>query len=229
MKPNDVAEISSILRKNTLADKMTPAELHDFVRSSLIEEIEYEKGGAVFHEGDSPEHIYILISGKVRIEKDTFSGRHILLTTLDEPGDMFGEVYFILKKPFEVHTEATPGTRILALSGELMVSVEDIRTHLLIQRNLLRIFAQKAYAMHQKLQVLNSGTLREKIARMMFQEMDTDGILHLTVSRESLADWLAVTRPALSRELGSMQRDGIIRVDGRRIEVADMDAFERYL
>lgn len=46
---------------------------------------------------------------------------------------------------------------------------------------------------------------------------------------EVMADYMGVTRPSLSRELGKMQAEGLIRLDGRRIVVTDQDGLERYL
>ena len=83
--------------------------------------------------------------------------------------------------------------------------------------------------MYNKIKVLASGSLREKIVRFLFQNLRADGVIELNVSREYLAAYLAVTRPSLSRELSAMVRDGILAVDGRSIRVADMEAFEAYL
>ena len=83
--------------------------------------------------------------------------------------------------------------------------------------------------MHNKIKVLASGSLREKIVRFLFQQLGSDGRVDLGVSREFLAAYLAVTRPSLSRELSAMQRDGILEVEGKVIRVTDMDRFEEYL
>jgi CRP-like cAMP-binding protein len=223
--------LSEVLRKNPLVAGLSESELENFIASSCAKELVYEKGGAVFHEGDRPAYIYILVSGAIHIQKSAFSGRHILLTTINEPGDMFGEVYLFLKKPYDIYVEADAGTRLLALpqacfelNGQLGSGVQFV-----LQKNLLSVFARKAYSMNRKLQVLSGGSLREKLARLMFQEMDENGVMELDGSREALADWLAVTRPSLSRELGAMQRDGILSIDGKRIVVADWNKFEQYL
>ena len=99
----------------------------------------------------------------------------------------------------------------------------------LVQRNLMRILARKAYFMHTKLKVLSSGSLREKIIRYLFWGMDGEGKIHLDVNRENWAQYLAVARPSLSRELGTMQQEGLLEVRGREIRVLDKAAFESYL
>ena len=98
-----------------------------------------------------------------------------------------------------------------------------------IQQNLLRIIAGKAYFMHNRLKILGSGSLREKIARYIFQLPSKNGRFQLSCSREQLAEQLSVARPSLSRELGQMQRDGILDIQGNRIRIVDLNTFESYL
>ena len=83
--------------------------------------------------------------------------------------------------------------------------------------------------MNNKLKVLASGSLRGKIVRYLFQLPAKDDRLQLPGSREELAAYLAVTRPSLSRELGAMQAEGMLEVQGRTVQILDTDAFERYL
>ena len=56
-----------------------------------------------------------------------------------------------------------------------------------------------------------------------------DGSAGIGMSREAMADYMGVTRPSLSRELGKMQTEGLIRLEGRRIIVTDQEGLEMYL
>ena len=51
--------------------------------------------------------------------------------------------------------------------------------------------------------------------------LDEDRRMALNTTREELADYLGTARPSLSRELGRMQDDGIIRLDGREVHILD--------
>ena len=220
------------LQKCSLADGMSEAEIRELLESAQVSIREYGRGDIIFHDGGMPHGLYILLSGAVHILKDTFSGRRIFISEIDEAGDMFGEVYEVLHQPYDMYVEAAAAAKVLEISSRLL-SLESggnlTRSALLVQRNLMRIFARKAYFMHNKIKVLASGSLREKIVRFLFQHLEKDGCVRLAVSREYLAAYLAVTRPSLSRELSAMQREGILAVDGRSIRVADMDRFEEYL
>lgn len=146
---------------------------------------------------------------------------------------MFGEVYEVLKRPYDIYVEAAKETELLEIGSRFFTiggqSEHPSRSALLVERNLMRIFARKAYFMHGRIKVLASGSLREKIVRFLFQNMDAAGHVELAVSREYLAAYLAVTRPSLSRELSAMQKDGLLKVAGKNLQILDLNRFEEYL
>lgn len=228
----DREQLIPVLKKSSLAAGMSDEEVAELLASAQVHLREYPKGQIVFHEGDMPKSLYILLAGEVHILKDTFSGRRIFLSEINEPGDMFGEVYEVLKQPYDMYVETVTPVRLLEISSDLFTleaGGELSRSALKIQRNLMRIFARKAYFMHNKIKVLASGSLREKIIRFLFIELQGKRELELTGSREFMAAYLAVTRPSLSRELSAMQREGILAVDGKCVKVLDMERFEEYL
>ncbi|SDZ89346.1 Crp/Fnr family transcriptional regulator [Selenomonas ruminantium] len=228
----DREQLIPVLKKSSLAAGMSDEEVAELLASAQVHLREYPKGQIVFHEGDMPKSLYILLAGEVHILKDTFSGRRIFLSEINEPGDMFGEVYEVLKQPYDMYVETVTPVRLLEISSDLFTLEAGgklSRSALKIQRNLMRIFARKAYFMHNKIKVLASGSLREKIIRFLFIELQGKRELELTGSREFMAAYLAVTRPSLSRELSAMQREGIIALDGKCVKVLDMERFEEYL
>ena len=232
MATGDKENAARILAETSLAQGMNAEEVAELLASSDVTLRTYPKGALIFHDGDMPHSLYILLEGEVHILKDTYSGRQIFISEIDCPGDMFGEVYEVLQRPYDMYVSTTRRTTLLEVSSRLFtldIGKTPHRSALLVQRNLMRIFAGKAYAMHTKLKVLASGTLREKIVRYLLPHIDESGCAALSVSREFIAADLAVSRPSLSRELSAMQRDGIITAAGRKICITDMEKFESYL
>ncbi|MBR1759762.1 MAG: Crp/Fnr family transcriptional regulator [Schwartzia sp.] len=210
---------------------MDETVLRDFLASGGVRRLRFVKGAPILREGAELRELYVLLSGGVQILKNTFSGRRILISEIDTPGDMFGEVYLVLRQRCGMTVEATRDTELLAVSSRFF-SLDDgaaSEAGLLVQRNLMRVFARKAYFMHSKLQVLSSGGLRERLIRYLFQRMTPDGTADLPATREQLAGELATARPSLSRELSRLEREGILRAEGKKARVLDMARFEEYL
>ncbi len=218
------------LRMSGLAAGLDDEGLREVLSSSRVRELALSRGELVFADGDMPKCLYILLSGEVHIRKDTFSGRSIFISEIADPGDLFGEIYMVLQRPYDIYVEAAKDTKILAISSEYFsLDAGRSKTALLVQQSLMRIFARKAFHMHTRIKILASGTLRERIVRFLFQSMDEKGEVTLSITREYMADYLASTRPSLSRELSAMQRDGLLAISGKHVKVTDMDAFEAYL
>ena len=82
--------------------------------------------------------------------------------------------------------------------------------------------------MNQKVKVLGCASIREKIVRYLFERKNADGTIRGNLVREEMAEYMNVTRPSLSRELGSMQKKESPDT-GRDIRIADWEKFEMYL
>ena len=229
MERNDA--IAAMFQKSLLAASMERKEVLDFLSSSRVRLMECAPGEIVFFEGDIPQCLYVLLSGEVHIQKDSFSGRRIFLSEINEPGDIFGEVYLLLGKPYDMFVEAAEKTALLAIGSEAFSlgagdSSPAVRR---VQRNLMEILARKAYFMHNKLKVMASGSLRERIVRFLFWEMGGGDSIRLSIGRDAWAAYLSTARPSLSRELSAMQREGILSVEGKEIRIRNREAFEEYL
>ena len=88
-------------------------------------------------------------------------------------------------------------------------------------RNMLGIFAHKAFFLTRRISLLSSGSLRRKVAALLLEHRRPDGSVTLTMNREQMADFLGVTRPSLSRELASMRDEGLLQIEGRSLRVPD--------
>ena len=111
------APVASILRCSNLTTGMDDAEIAELLASSQVRRHVFSAGEIVFHDGDQPHSLYILLRGEVHILKDTFSGRRIFISEVNEPGDMFGEVYEVLKRPYDIYVEAAKETELLEIGS----------------------------------------------------------------------------------------------------------------
>ncbi|MDD3746654.1 MAG: Crp/Fnr family transcriptional regulator [Anaerostipes sp.] len=200
---------------------MDDCELEEIIKQIGNHTKTYQKGEFIFGEDTKPTEIYILLDGKVSIGKDTPSGKHIIITQIEEEGDMFGEVYlFIKKESYEMYALAEEETKVLAISKSVFGIQSELKRNLVLklQENLMRIFASKAYQMNQKIKILGGASLREKIVNYLFEFYPKETEI-LLPRREEWAAYLNVTRPSLSRELGKMQKEGLIEMRGKKLYI----------
>lgn len=224
--------VTQILSDSKLCKGMTEEQIVEMLESSITKLSVYQKNEIIFREGEKPSKLYVLVEGKVLIGKDTATGKRILITSIEREGDLFSEVYmFIEKEQYDMYAIATEKSVVLEISNQMFLMQEENMNYIniIIMKNLLKVFAEKAFSMNSKIKILGSVGLREKIAKFLFREQNLDGTIQLTITREEMADYLGITRPSLSRELGKMQDEGIIQINTRGIIILNKELFDEYL
>lgn len=113
-----------------------------------------------------------------------------------------------------------------------------------MMQNFLTILSNRVQAQNRRISLLSQKSLRQKIAHylveLLHDQLEAEGetprtakrivstqAVELPVSKEVVARLLAMPRPSFSRELISMERDGLIRVSGRVIWLVDLDRLEQ--
>ncbi len=212
--------------------QMTADDIGHCLACSRSELVAYEKDQPIFFQQDKPQKLFILVEGSVAICRDTASGQRNRITTISQPGELFGEVFlFLNKQEYDNYAVAVSPSKVLQMPREYLFHScgKNCDYHTLLISNMLSVLAQKAYYLNQKLQIMASPTLRQKISKILLQNASADGTVALHMNREELADFLNTARPSLSRELMKMQTDGLLKIDGKRIRVLDFEQLQRNL
>jgi CRP/FNR family transcriptional regulator, dissimilatory nitrate respiration regulator len=198
------------------------------------------KGEIIENEGDECRHIGILLQGKLALQKYTSSGEFATLSLMEE-GEMYGEdLLFGTNNLFPVSIEAVSNSKILYIPKSVMIPM--LRKNYFLNQNFIRLLSDKVSAQNERIALLSQKTLRQKIAFYLLELYNKGGKksppgrsrtsaasleLELPVSKEIIAKLLAMPRPSFSRELINMEKDGLIRVDGRTIRIVDLQKLEQ--
>lgn len=184
----------------------------------------YKKGEYIFHEEDKPGRLYFILEGSVELGQNKPMGRLANTEHLAE-GQAFGEIELFLEHDtHSCYAKAETPVKLLAVSKHFFKSTctRNCAHHNKIIYNMLRLFAQEAEKNMQKLQLVTSGTLRQRIARYLMNQSSGSRTIALTMKREELAAYLNTARPSLSRELSALQDENIIKIKDRsHIQILD--------
>ncbi len=108
-------------KNSSLFKGISNEELDMLLQSRYCQIKKYPKGGFVFLEGDRPRGLYLLMEGRISISQSTMSGKRILITDMDRPGELFGEVYlFIEKEAYDMDAKAEEDAVVLELSHQIL-------------------------------------------------------------------------------------------------------------
>lgn len=222
-------ELFELLKINSLCTGLNDEQVTRLVESKLIKRVSYRRNEIIFWTDRTPEALMMLLSGNIAMGRDTFDGKRSLSKSNSATGTLLNEVrLFSPKKLLWEYAIALEDSEVLEISGGLLLKPEaeysDIQ--IIMMRNILGTFVEKIDHLGDKVRILSYASVRERIAFYLYHIQDKSQRYILNATREEIADYLGIARPSLSRELGRMQQEGIIRIDGREVFILNQELFD---
>jgi CRP/FNR family cyclic AMP-dependent transcriptional regulator len=184
-------------------------------------------GELIFSEGDPCQGFYVVESGEVRIFKTAASGREQVLT-IERPGDTVAELPVFDGGAYPASALAITDTVLL------FVSKRDFRTLILdhpeVGLKVLKIVGGRLRRLVGLIEELSFTTVRRRLIVQVVRLAKTEGIptprgFEVTLpSNQELASTIGTVRELVSRNLSRLQVEGLIRLDGKRVVIPDLDA-----
>ncbi|MDD7306583.1 MAG: Crp/Fnr family transcriptional regulator [Peptoniphilaceae bacterium] len=208
-------DIKSIPIFKNLTDK----DIRILEKTLQIEEKIYKKNSYIFMQNDKAKNLYYLLEGDIIVSKVDFNGKRSIVQNFKDKV-LFGEIYAYLNETYDFSAMANEDSKVLAIKDfKKIFSIDLDRSFLL---SFIDLIAKKCLLLSRKNQINTQFTLRQKIANYLIYNEEKN-VVNLEMTREELADFLATTRPSLSRELSKMKSEGIIDVKGKIIKILDKD------
>lgn len=184
---------------------------------------QYERGEAVFSEGDPARSIGIVLSGSVQVTQTDYLGNQSILGEMG-PGELLGESFSCAGvAALPVNAVASARAQVLLLDCEKITLPcgQACAFHRQIVYNLLKIMAGKNLAFQQKIEILSKRSTREKLIAYLTLQAKKSRQAHFTIpySRQELADYLGVDRSGLSVEIGKLVRQGYLETNRKTFQI----------
>lgn len=172
-------------------------------------EKEYKKNDLILNENIKLEYFGIITEGKIALSNfDYFGNRNIL--NVFEKGVTFAEALVALEINIPHEVISLTNSSILWIEYK---SLSKSNQYSKILNNLLNTIATKNLILNKKLQILSKRTTREKILEYLSNQkkiLSPDNKIEINLNRNEMADYLALDRSNLSRELSKLKKEGII-------------------
>ncbi len=184
---------------------------------------EYKKGEYILREGEHIRDIFILVEGKIHIQKDDYWGNRSILSVISV-GEMFGEGYAAPESGAllnDVVAVEVSSVIFFDVKRILTTCSSACRFHNMIVQNMFFAISDKNRKLVQKLGHMSGRTTRTKLISYLSEEAKRQGSSSFTVpfNRQQLADYLCVDRSAMSNELCKMRDEGMIKFEKSRFEL----------
>jgi CRP/FNR family transcriptional regulator len=224
MKPMDATleERVEVLRGNEYFDDLPQSLLREL--SAHMSLREYQKGEVLFWEGDACEGLHILQSGSAKIFRLSPHGRQYIVRVLQE-GDTFAEVPAFDGAPNPVNVEALEPCRVWVIESEKLRSL--IQSDPGFAGKVLANFGRMLRNMVRMVSEMAFYQVTHRLARLISEMPQEKSAPHWT--QEQLAARLGTVREVVARSMKELERSGAIRIEERRIQIADREAFDQWI
>ena len=226
---NDATE--KVLRKAPLFASLSDEEMAALLRR--VSSKKYERGEMLFSEGDACRGLFIVGRGKIRIFKVSASGREQILS-IEGPGSSFAELPVFDGGNYPASATASEEAEILFISRK---DFQDFcREHPEVGLKVIAVVGSRLRRLVGIIEDLSFTTVRQRLIGLIVRlaqassKRTSDGVkVEFDKTKQDVAAELGTVRELVSRNLGRLQAEGYLEVDGRNIIIKDLSGLKREL
>jgi CRP-like cAMP-binding protein len=189
----------------------------------------FRKKDVLFTEGDTPQGLYLLNKGKVKIYKSHELGKD-LITRLLQAGDFFGYL------PLLEGTKHTSSAEALEDCEVTIFPEEDFKKLLehspAVAQQFVKLLAGNLTKEHEHLIALAYSSVRKRTAEALLTlksryQKNPDEQFSMPIAREDLANMVGTATESLIRTLSDFREEGLIQIAGSTITIVNVQKLER--
>lgn len=199
-------------------------KISDKDRTKLLKSLEaltfnFPKESSILSTIKEENIIGIILEGSILITKTDYNGNRTVVEEL-EANSVFGSnISYLTDNEYEIVTKEE--TRLIIVDYSRIFDDDQTNSYMYNQfiRNLLEITTNIINERNERIEILTKKTIRNKLLAYFNIVSKNHGsrTIYLPFSFTDLADYLAIDRSAMSRELSYLKEEGIIEVKARRI------------
>ena len=179
----------------------------------------YKKDSSILRTIKNDNIIGIILEGYAQIIRTDYNGNRTITEELEE-NDIFGSTLSSLKnKEYQIITKED--TKIILIDYDRIINYSENNKGYYNEfiKNLLQIVIEKVNQKNERIEILTRKTTRNKLLEYFSITAKRYGskYVYLPFNFTDLADYLAVDRSAMSRELKYLKEEGFIEIKGKRI------------
>lgn len=200
-------------------DKLLSIPLFNDLSSSLKNEIlkkldfklyEYEENTVVIEQGNMCCNLYILLEGVLEVHIIDANGNEILIEHIEAPRTFATPHLFKKDNRFPATFKTVERSVLLTATKDSTFGL--ISKHPDILKSFLCVSGNCNVCTTLRLDVLSRKTIRERILVYLLKRLEKGtSIVKVAHTLTQLAEYVNVTRPALSTEFNKMEKEGLIR------------------
>jgi CRP/FNR family transcriptional regulator, cyclic AMP receptor protein len=181
----------------------------------------YPRDTVVFFENEEGDCLFMILEGRIKVTILGDDGREIILTMLG-PGDLFGEMALLDNEPRSATAIAVEESELLLLQRSDFQAVVGENPGISVA--LIKVLTARLRRANHQIQTLALLDVYGRVARVILDMAREEGrrlkdgrIAFRRATHQEIANRIGTTRETVTRMLKDLERQGLVRVEGREI------------
>lgn len=183
---------------------------------------QFKENEIIVSQGTVYSTLLIIIEGEVVGEMNDFSGKTVVIETINAPNLIAPAILYCQQNKIPVNVVAKTYVRVLPISREDLSHI--LQSNIKVLNNFLRLISERSKFLSDKVRLLRFGTIKSKFSGYLLELYSRKQSLNFTIehSQQELADMFGVSRPALAKTIGQMIDEGLIWSSNKEYKILNL-------
>lgn len=183
---------------------------------------QFKENEIIVSQGSVYSTLLIIIEGEVVGEMNDFSGKTVVIETINAPNLIAPAILYCEQNKIPVNVVAKTYVRVLPISREDLSHI--LQSNIKVLNNFLRLISERSKFLSDKVRLLRFGTIKSKFSGYLLELYSRKQSLNFTIehSQQELADMFGVSRPALAKTIGQMIDEGLIWSSNKEYKILNL-------
>ena len=191
----------------------------------------YPQGTVLFMEGQSPQAVFILCSGRAKLSINSSNGKSLMRMT--EFGELLGLNAVVSGRPYEVSAEMLNDGKVNYVQRDAFLAF--LREHGDASLRVAELLSRNYYIVCDQIRSLAlSDSVAEKLAKLLLGWCETEGKetaqgiqVKISLTHGEIAQMIGTSRETVTRVLGHFRSKRVIGLNGSSLYIQNKAALER--
>jgi CRP/FNR family cyclic AMP-dependent transcriptional regulator len=170
----------------------------------------YPKGRTIVAEGDPSQSLYILLSGRAKVQRSDSEGKEVILAVLSA-GEFFGEMSLIDDEPRSASVITLESCDFLSIRKESFLAILQQSTEICL--GVMRGLVQRLRAADRKIETLALLDVYGRVARVLLDSSELvngERVVRNRLPRQHIAKMIGASREMVSRVMKVLETEGYV-------------------
>ncbi|MET0509904.1 MAG: Crp/Fnr family transcriptional regulator [Burkholderiaceae bacterium] len=201
-------ENKAFLKRVPLFSGLTDGQIERLAAGSVRRN--FPKGRTIVAEGEPSQSLYVLLSGRAKVQRSDTEGKEVILSVLG-PGECFGEMSLIDDAPRSASVITLESSDFMSIAKESFKAILASSPEICLR--IMKGLVKRLRDADKKIETLALLDVYGRVARVLLdfsEEVGNDRVVKNKLPRQEIAKMIGASREMVSRVMKGLETEGYI-------------------